>query len=324
MATQPTAAQVRLIGADASDTPRAIPQAPSPDIPTVGKEEPSLSPAFAECLLRCEEELRLKRYSWRTVKSYLGHLRRFFEHYNDREPEAIDREQIKSYILTRAEQRNFSISTQNQILNAIKFWLERVEGRPKEFYELRPRKTSQLPNVLSEQEVQRLFAAVDNLKHRCILMMIYSAGLRLSELTALRMADLRIDRQEIFVHAGKGKKDRYTTLSSKLLKELKRYFAAYRPEYWVFEGQTGGQYSTRSVQSIMRRAVEKSGVNPYATVHTLRHSYATHLLERGVSLRHIQELLGHASSQTTEIYTHISNKQRRTITSPLDQLGEEE
>jgi site-specific recombinase XerD len=231
---------------------------------------------------------------------------------------------VKKYILDRAERHSFSISTQNQLLNAIKFWLEKIEDRPKEFFELRPRKERKLPNVLSEQEIQRLFAAVDNRKHRCILMIIYSAGLRLSEVTALRIADLHMSRKEIFVHDGKGKKDRYTTLSIRLIKELKHYFAAYKPQYWVFEGQSGGQYSVRSVQSIMRRAVEKSGVNPYATVHTLRHSYATHLLERGVSLRHIQELLGHASSQTTEIYTHISNTHRRTITSPLDQLGEEE
>ncbi len=151
-------------------------------------------------------------------------------------------------------------------------------------------------------------------------MTIYSGGLRLSELTNLRITDIHPDRQEVFIHSGKGKKDRFTTLSKKLVKELAIYQLEYSPTYWLFEGQTGGQYSTRSVQDILRRSVKVAGINPYATVHTLRHSFATHLLEHGVSLRHIQELLGHGSSKTTEIYTHISNVHRRSIDSPLDRL----
>ncbi|MEM6397575.1 MAG: tyrosine-type recombinase/integrase [Bacteroidota bacterium] len=125
------------------------------------------------------------------------------------------------------------------------------------------------------------------------------------------------------MHGGKGKKDRYTTMPKSLLMELRAYYKQYKPNYWLFEGQTGGQYSTRSVQNILRRAVNKSKVNPFATVHTLRHSYATHLLEQGTSLRHIQDLLGHASSVTTEIYTHISTKERQQVISPLDNIGDD-
>ena len=195
-----------------------------------------------------------------------------------------------------------------------------MEGREKAYYDLRPKKPKKLPNVLSVEEVVRLFNVIDNLKHRCILKTIYSGGLRLSEITYLRIADIHSDRMQIFVHGGKGKKDRYTTLSKGLLKDLRAYFLEYRPEYWLFEGQTGGQYSVRSVQAVLKKAVKKSKINPYATVHTLRHSYATHLLEQGTSLRHIQELLGHENSSTTEIYTHVSNHEKQQVISPLDRL----
>ncbi|MCP3932122.1 MAG: tyrosine-type recombinase/integrase, partial [Bacteroidetes bacterium] len=181
--------------------------------------------------------------------------------------------------------------------------------RPKEFYDIRrPRKPAKLPHVLSEKEVVALFNAVGNLKHKCILLVIYSAGLRLGELTKLRRTDILWDKNQIFVHDAKGKKDRMTVLSDKMKVFLKKYLTEYEPDYWLFEGQTGGMYSTLSVQNILRRAVETSKINPYATVHTLRHSIATHLLEQGTDLRYIQHLLGHSSSETTQIYTHITKK----------------
>ena len=271
-----------------------------------------------------EEHLRVRRYSWRTIKSYLSHLRLFFAAHREVVPDDVDLPLIKRYIIERTERGNYANSTQNQLLNAIKFWMEHVEGREKSFIELRPRKEKRLPKVLSVDEVRRLLAAVENLKHRCILMIIYGGGLRLSEVCNLRIADIHSDRMQIFIHGGKGKKDRYTTLSHRALAELREYFKEYRPQYWLFEGQTGGQYSPRSVQMILRRAVDRSGVNPFATVHTLRHSYATHLMENGVSLRHIQDLMGHESSLTTEIYTHVSAKEKRRIVSPLDQPEAEE
>ena len=288
------------------------------------KDRFNLPPHWADRIHRVEEHLRVRRYSWRTIKSYLSHLRLFFAAHREVVPDDVDLPLIKRYIIERTERGNYANSTQNQLLNAIKFWMEHVEGREKSFIELRPRKEKRLPKVLSVDEVKRLLAAVENLKHRCILMIIYGGGLRLSEVCNLRIADIHSDRMQIFIHGGKGKKDRYTTLSHRALTELREYFTEYRPQYWLFEGQTGGQYSPRSVQMILRRAVDRSGVNPFATVHTLRHSYATHLMENGVSLRHIQDLMGHESSLTTEIYTHVSAKEKRRIVSPLDQPEAEE
>ena len=155
-------------------------------------------------------------------------------------------------------------------------------------------------------------------------MLIYSAGLRIGESIKLRIEDINLNRRSVFIIAGKGKKDRYSILSEKMLFLLEEYLAIYKPTYWLFEGQDGGQYSTRSIQKVFRRAVSKAKVNPYSTVHTLRHSFATHLLERGMDLRYIQNLLGHNSSETTEIYTHITQKAREKLCSPLDFLEIEE
>jgi site-specific recombinase XerD len=280
----------------------------------------ALSPYWQKTLHRTEEILRVRRYSWRTVKSYLAHLRAFFRAHAELQAEQIDQSVIKAYILKRVRRGNYAEATQAQLLNSIKFWLEQVEERDKLVLDLRPRRPSKLPQVLSTEEVRRLFSVVENLKHRCILKMIYGGGLRLSEVCHLRIEDVHTDRLQLFVYGGKGKKDRYTTLPKSLLTELEQYKQQYRPIYWLFEGQTGGAYSVRSVQAVLKGAVQRSGVNPRATVHTLRHSYATHLLERGTSLRHIQELLGHASSRTTERYTHVTSAERRRIGSPLDDL----
>ncbi len=295
----------------------------SSDRPSVGQSG-GLPVHWREALLRTEEELRVKRYSWRTIKSYLGHLRRFFAEHPELTAELVDRNTVRRYIVRRVTAKDYAASTQNQLLNALKFWLERIEGHEQTFVELRPKQPQKLPQVLSVDEIRRLFTATDNLKHRCILKLIYGGGLRLSELCSIRLTDVYYDRLQVFVKAGKGAKDRYTTLPNSLVEELRAYKKSYSPTYWLFEGRSGGAYSVRSVQAIMKRSVKKSGVNPYATVHTLRHSYATHLLEQGTSLRHIQELLGHHSSRTTERYTHVTDRERSRVVSPLDRLGEGE
>ncbi|MCB0841360.1 MAG: tyrosine-type recombinase/integrase [Bacteroidetes bacterium] len=153
-----------------------------------------------------------------------------------------------------------------------------------------------------------------------ILMLIYSAGLRIGESIQVRKADINFERKSVFIKAGKGKKDRYSVLSDKVIVLLHKYLKEYKPDYWLFEGKDGDQYSKSSIQKIFRRGVKKAGINPYSTVHTLRHSFATHLLERGMDLRYIQILLGHNSSKTTEIYTHITQKAREKLCSPLDFL----
>lgn len=275
---------------------------------------------FKDELIRLEERLRLQRYSYNTVKTYKNFFAQFLAYYPNRDPQTLEKEDIVKFLLELSVKRGWSDSTQNQAVNAIKFYYEKVLGQERTYYELRPRKSTKLPNVFSEKEVLRLFGAITNLKHKTILMLIYSAGLRIGESIQLRKADIDLDRKTVFVKAGKGKKDRCTILSDKLILLLQRYLIVYAPDYWLFEGQGGGQYSTRSIQQVFRKAVSKAKVNPYSTVHTLRHSFATHLLERGTDLRYIQELLGHSSSETTQIYTHITQKARQKLCSPLDFL----
>lgn len=274
-----------------------------------------------EALVALEERLRLKRYSYATIKVYKSHFGSFLMQYNDVKPEEISEQQIIHYILQQIEERKISESTQNSIINAIKFYYESVLGNPRKVYKIpRPKKPKTLPNVLSETEVTKLIKTVDNLKHKCILLLIYSAGLRRSEVINLKIKDIQKGRNCVFVKGAKGKKDRYTLLSAKVLRYLRIYYKQEKPVDWLFEGQYGGQYSPTSVQKIFTKAKLKSKVNPYATVHTLRHSFATHLLERGVDLRYIQKLLGHDSIKTTEIYTHITKKGMEKLQSPLDNL----
>ncbi|OYD14748.1 recombinase XerC [candidate division WOR-3 bacterium JGI_Cruoil_03_51_56] len=175
-----------------------------------------------------------------------------------------------------------------------------------------------LPVVLPEHEVLRILSKIINLKHWAIIMLIYSAGLRVSEIVRLKIRDIDGDRKMLWVRGGKGAKNRYTLLSGIALETLRNYYKAYRPKEWLFGGQRKGHYSRRSVEKIMEHAIKKAGIQKEASVHSLRHSFATHLLENGVDLRYIQELLGHKSSKTTEIYTHVTRKSLLKIKSPLD------
>jgi integrase/recombinase XerD len=177
-----------------------------------------------------------------------------------------------------------------------------------------------LPTVLSEEEVVKLFSCVSNIKHKTILMLAYSGGLRLGEIIRLKLKDIDRERMQIRVEQAKGKKDRYTKLSEKFLKIMDIYVKEYSPRDFLFEGATGEEYSERSVQNIIRIAVRKAGIKKKTTMHTLRHSFGTHMLENGVDLRYIQSMMGHASSKTTEIYTHITTKGFDKIKSPLDNL----
>ena len=274
-----------------------------------------------EAVIALEEILMLKRYSWSTIKTYKNCFRSFILYYPNHRTNEISRKEIEDYILKRIRMDNISESHQNQILSAIKIYYSEVAQQADKVLGLiRPKKPKKLPQVLTEEEVASLLNSVTNLKHKCILLLIYSAGLRIGELTRLKLDDIQPQHNRIFVYGGKGKKDRYTILSKKAFEQLKVYFELYKPVEWVFEGQQGGPYSVRSIQQIFSRAKKKSGINSYATVHTLRHSFATHLLEKGVGLRYIQQLLGHESSKTTEIYTHITSKGLKNIISPLDNM----
>ncbi|MCC5921598.1 MAG: tyrosine-type recombinase/integrase [Cyclobacteriaceae bacterium] len=266
------------------------------------------------------EKLQLKRYSPNTIKTYCSCFQDFIDHMNRPKLSEITEEQINEYLMHLVS-RNVSASYQNQAINAIKFYYEKVLGQERIYYQIvRPFKDKKLPSVLSIEEIKAIISAIDNLKHRCIIQLIYSSGLRISELINLRISDIDKNRKQIFIRAGKGKKDRQTVLSEKLLPELRAYYLEYRPSEFLFEGQFGGTYSERSIQEILKQAMRKANIRKHATVHTLRHSFATHLLEAGTDLRYIQSLLGHSSSKTTEVYTHITTKGFDQIKSPLDQI----
>ena len=278
-------------------------------------------PQYAAEINRLEERMTLKHMAQTTIKLYKSCFTQFLHFYNAKHPKDITHDEIIKYMLFRIKTDKISPSVQNNFINAIKCYYEFVLGRDRTYYDLqRPKRPFQLPNVLSQNEVEKLFNAVDNIKHKCILLTIYASGLRVSEVVNLRLADIRRDDKSIFIKAGKGKKDRYTMLSETLIAELDIYLKHYTPSYWLFEGQTGGQYAVRSVQNILRDAVEKSGVNPYATVHTLRHSFATHLTLSGIDTIALQKLLGHENPKTTEIYVHLSHQHIKQIQSPLDRL----
>ncbi len=266
-----------------------------------------------------ERKLILKAYSLHTVKNYRHSFIDFLKFYKDEDVSTLTKADIEKYLYDRIKNHKISTSKQNIIINAIKFYYEQVLDRPREKYQItRPKTSKSLPNVLSVEEIQLLINSPKNMKHQLILYTIYSAGLRLSEVIDLRIEDIHLDEGYIFIKDAKGKKDRKTVLSNVLVEKITPYLAQYHPAYWLFEGSDGGQYSRSSIQAIFRRAVKSTGVNPWATPHTLRHSFATHLLQNGTNLRYIQSMLGHSSSKTTEIYTHVLNVNNRTILSPLD------
>jgi integrase/recombinase XerD len=277
------------------------------------------------CLIKVPDEfiktMKLKDYSIRTLKTYTSMLRLYMNFYETRAIDDLTDEDIREYLLYLVNTKKISQSYQNQAINAIKFYYEQVLGRPTHTYYLqRPKREIKLPSVMSEEEVLRLLKQVDNLKHKTALSLIYSAGLRVGELINLKICDIDSSRAQIRINQAKGKKDRVTLLSSNILKLLREYFKEYRPKEWLFEGQDSGQYSAGSIQAVFRKAKKAAGIQKKATVHTLRHSFATHLLERGTDLRYIQELLGHQSSHTTEIYTHVTEKGFKNIISPFDNL----
>lgn len=267
------------------------------------------------------EKLETMRYSLNTIKTYRQLFEEFINYYPSKAIDDITEQEIVAYIRYLVKERGISSSYQNQAINAIKFYYEKVAGGVRKFYQLeRPLKEQKLPLVLSVEEIQAMIKVTVNLKHKLLIMMCYSAGLRISELLNLRVTDLDSKRMQIKITAAKGKKDRYSILSEKMLPLLREYYKVYQPKEYLFEGLDGGPYSERSMQAVVKEALEKAGVGKPATVHTLRHSFATHLLENGTDLRYIQTLLGHSSSKTTEVYTHVTSRALSGIKSPLDGL----
>ena len=274
-----------------------------------------------EALLAMEKTLVLKNYSKTTIASYKKLLSIFLQRFSKEDLEQVSKTQIENYLYELIKTNQISVSFQNQLINAIKSYYEHVLGKPRTYYKIqRPKKHKTLPNVLSEEEVLKIIQYPKNCKHKAILWTIYSAGLRISELTRLRMVDVHSDEGYLFIKDSKGKKDRKTILSPYLLELLRIYYRKYKPSYWLFEGQTGGQYTVSSVRAIFRSAVAKTNSNPWATVHTLRHSFATHCIQNNINLRHVQNMLGHSSPKTTELYTKTIEINHKNVESPLDNM----
>ena len=222
-----------------------------------------------------------------------------------------------NYIL----KNNFSSSFQNQVVNAVKLYFSAIQHKKMDVELIhRPRREKVLPNVLSKKEVKAILDAPYNLKHRAMLAMIYSCGLRRGELLSLTKFDIDSKRMVVIIRMAKGKKDRIVPLSPKILDLLRDYYKSYQPKEFLFEGQGGGKYSEKSLENVFKQSLFKARNQKPVTLHWLRHSYATHLLESGTDLRYIQDLLGHKSSKTTEIYTHVSTKNIQNIRSPFDDL----
>ena len=282
-------------------------------------------PDYITCPIDYLEKLFLLNYSMNTIRTYHSLLLRFLNNHKDKGMERVNaftEEDINQYHRQMVQAGAYSCSFINQSINAVKFYYQRVLGRHEvQLHNVeRPEKPDRLPTVLSKQEVKRILEATGNLKHRCMLQLLYAGGLRIGEVINLRLSDVKSDRNLLLIRGGKGKKDRTTVLSQKLLENLRAYYKEYRPKEWLFEGQFGGQYTVDSIRNVFRACMVKAAIKTKATPHTLRHSFATHLLEQGTDLRYIQTLLGHRSSKTTEIYTHVTSYALDKIMSPLDNL----
>ena len=271
---------------------------------------------------RCPEDyllkLELKRYAVNTVRTYVSFFEQFINYYPDKDPYTLNETHIRAYLqrLIRQEKSN---SYLNQAINAIKFYYEVVLGMPNRFYEIeRPRKAYRLPQVISREEVLSIIAHTNNLKHKCIVQLIYGSGLRRSELLNLKINDIDSKRMLVRIKQAKGNKDRLNLLSHNALLNLRSYYKIWKPKEYLFEGQKGDRYSGQAVVNIIKNAALKAKISVAVTPHILRHSFATHLLEAGVDLRQIQVLLGHQSTKTTEIYTHVATNTFKTIKNPLD------
>ncbi len=263
-----------------------------------------------------------KRYSVNTIKTYTEALKSFLSHFNEKPFSDINNEDVIAYNNDYILANGLSPSFQNQIVNAIKLFFSACQDTSIEIDKIhRPKRFKLLPNVLSKPEVKRILNAHGNIKHRAMLSLIYSCGLRSSELLSLTPHDIDSKRNIVVIRQAKGNKDRIVPLSPKILELLREYYQFYKPKKYLFEGNGDGEpYGARSLQAVIKFAINKAGIDKPVTLHWLRHSYATHLLESGTDLRYIQELLGHNSSKTTEIYTHVSTKNLQQIRSPFDDL----
>jgi site-specific recombinase XerD len=265
--------------------------------------------------------LKGKRYSKSTVDTYTFFAADFVEYHREKELILLDNKDVELFLEDIFIKRNYAINTQRQFISAIKIFITYYPDTQIENADLeRPRRSKMLPEVLSPEEVIHLIQLTKNLKHRAILALIYSSGLRIGELLNLKLEDINIARKQILLRHSKGRKDRYVVLADSFLPLLQNYYLSYRPKVYFVEGALSKPYSASSVRKFLKRSCRMAKITRRITPHTLRHSYATHLLEQGIGLRHIQELLGHSKPETTMIYTHVARKDLMDIKSPLDKV----
>ena len=272
-------------------------------------------------LLRFIETLQLKGYSANTIRTYQNELSQFLFLLKDRDALLCDETNVRNYFLYCINELKLSENTMHSRMNAVKFFFEKVLHREKFFFEIhRQKKEKKLPKVIHSSDIKLVFDKTTNLKHNTMLKLSYGMGLRVSEVVNLKISDIDSKQMLVLLERAKGKKDRYVNLPESILAQLRTYFIEYKPKVYLFEGLYGGQYSSRSAQAVFKQAMIRANLNKVVSFHSLRHSYATHLLENGTDIRFIQDLLGHNDIKTTLLYTQVSDSSIRKIESPLDKI----
>jgi len=288
--------------------------------PPSAKEQ--LTPEHQQKLVEYERFLRSKRFAESTIKSYIAAIQIFLAYYKERPLTEITNQDVIAFNNDYILAKRLSGSFQNQMVNSIKKFFLIVANKRIDLEAIhRPRREQKLPHVISKEEVKKILEAPRNIKHRAMLSLIYACGLRRSELLNLKPKHIDSNRKLLIIEQSKGNKDRMAPLSDKIIELLREYYKAYRPKEWMFEGQVAGNpYSAKSLENVLKQSLVKARITKPVTLHWLRHSFATHLLENGTDLRYIQVILGHKSSKTTEIYTHVSTNNLQNIRSPFDDL----
>jgi site-specific recombinase XerD len=268
-----------------------------------------------EYLEKTERELKLRNYSFKTIKAYLNCLKEYFD-FQKSNLEKIDEEKIKQFLLNK-QNKNYSPQTINLYLNAIKFFYREVSKIPQKINLKFAKRNKKLPIVLSREEVKDIIESIKNLKHKLIISLAYGAGLRISEVVNLKIKDVNLGELTIHLKNAKGKKDRITIFPEKIRNDIQSLAAGKNSDDYLFESERGGKLTERTAQKIFENALQKTDIKKNATFHSLRHSFATHLLENGTDIRYVQELLGHANIRTTQTYTKVTNPILKNIKSPL-------
>lgn len=260
-----------------------------------------------------------KRFSKSTITTYAGFVHEFLRFTEDKPTEKLDEQDVRRYVQWAVGHLNYSISTHRQLVSGLKHFAYFYPACAIDTEKIHmPKKDKKLPVVLGIEEILKLIQSTKNLKHRAIIAMLYGSGLRIGELLNLKLSDFDFPRKQLHIRNGKGRKARYATIAESLFPLLKNYHQTYRPKLYFIENPNGGPYSAESIRAFLKKGAKNAGITKAVTPHTLRHSYATHLLEQGIDIRYIQELLGHSRPETTMIYTHVTRKDLQEIKSPLD------